>query len=433
MSFQKSTTTLKEEVLTIAGELTDGSSEFEDKTVGYLDDVFQGLLSGGNVFGFDVGEPWVWAQAKRPIVMSLLPAESGAATLTQGLTSGTFSVAPSISLVGRYFRVESRSDIYRIVTHTAGDTAFKLDQPYLQDGGTLNYMAFKLDYDVIDDTIIIDSSNNKLEFREISSVTLTATITVGTYTPTALAAEIETRMEAAGAQAYTVSFNTLTRKFTLAQGGAYFDLVFASGSNVETSISNTIGFDIEDQQSALTYTSGYALNGVMRTTKPITMYREAPAYYNSAKDAGKIFQIDDNTFLREHPLNRLIQDVPDRFCVVNQTPTGLWTIRFNASVLEDPIRIEFNYIPVTRKLVDNQYSIPSVPGNYSKFLVYGAAHFLLLDKSDNKAELYKNLAVAQLQALINDNRKGISLSGINFGRLIPRQGQLGPWGWFRGN
>jgi len=431
VSFLKSTPELKREVLSICGELTDGTSSYDELAVQYLNNVYQGVLSGGNEFGIEVAEPWVWAQSKRPILLSLQPAYQGAANITQNSNDATFTVAPTISLAGRYFRVQSRADIYRIATHTANTTAFTLDQPYLETGGALNFMAFKLDYDVTDDSIIINETNNKLDFRENSSATLTATITAGVYTPDELCAEIEAQMEVVGAQDYTVSFNSLSRKFTIATGGSYLDLIFDSGPNAAVSISEPIGFDIEDQQSALTYTSGYSLSGVLRLTKPITMYREAPNYAQSSRDVGKIFMIDDNTFLREYPLNRLTQDVPDKFCPVEVGPTGLWKIRINASVLDNPIRAEVNYIPVVRNLVDNDASYALIPGSYAQYLVFGAAHFVLLDKADNKSTMYLELAKAKLQALMNDNRKGTALAGNNFGRLIPRRGNNRVWGWGR--
>lgn len=431
MSFLKNTVELKNEVLSICGELTDGSSLFENLAIESLDNLYQGLLGGGNEFGIEVAEPWVWAQSKRPIVISLVPAFSGAATITQDSNLGTFSLAPTYSLQGRYFRVESRADIYRIANHTAGDTAFTLDQPYLDDGGNLNYMAFKLDYELVDDTIIIDSSNNKLDFREASLTDLTATITVGTYTPTTLCAEIKTQLEASGSNTYTVTFDSLNRKFTISSSGLFFELSFSEGENILISISGILGYDIEDQTGALTYTSEYSLNGILRLTKPITMYREAPTYWSSPRDVGKIFMIDDNTFLREYPLNRLTQDVPDKFCPVEITPDGLWKARFNSSVLDKPVRAEVNFIPVTRSLMDNVASIPLVPGNYSKYLVYGASYYILMEKSDNKAQVYYDLAKAKLLALVNDNRKNASIAGNNFGKLIPRRGQVRIWGYNR--
>lgn len=424
MSYLKSTNELKQEVLRICGELTDGNSEYDSDAVRYLNDLYQGLLAGGSEFGIDIAEPWHWAQAKRPILLELLPKfDSTSATLTQGSTSASFAVAPTSSLQGWFFQVTSQPDIYRIATHTAGQTAFTLDQPYIQDSGVgISFTAFKLDYELTSNTIIIDETNNKIDFRETSSSSLVATLTPGSYTPTALCAEIKTQMEAVGAETYTVSFNSLTRKFTIAHGGAYLDLLFDSGVNINASVSEILGYNLKDYQGTTSYTSSYILNGITRLTKPLTMYREAPSYYQSARDAGKIFMIDSNTFLREFPLNRLNLSVPDKFCAMAQSPEGLWKVRFNAFAQES-LRVEVDYIPVTRDLVDSTNSYPVVPGAAARYLVFGAAHFILTDKNDTVAPQYLQLAQAKLKALVNDNRKNLSLGGTNYGKIVPRPNQ----------
>jgi hypothetical protein len=432
LSFQKSTTALKNEVLEICGELTDGTSDYESAAVKYLNDLYQGVLAGGNEFGVEVAEPWVWAQSKRPMPLSLDPVYSAAALLTEGSFAGVFTVAPTISLKGRYLRVDARSDIYRIIQHAAGETGFQIDQNYLDDTGTLNVMCYKLDYDLIDELIIIDGSNKYIDFKEAAlGSPVTATLSEGAYTPSSLATAVKTAMELAGAETYTVSFNELTRKFTVAHGGAHLDLLFASGSNAYASASLPLGFDVEDQSGFTSYTGAYSNSGILRLTKPITMYRDQNFEWGSAKDSGKIFHVDANTFLRDYPMNRIQQEVPTRFTLVSQDPYGLTKARFNASVLENPIRVEVNYIPVTRKLVDNSASIPIVPGSYSKYLVYGASHFIMLDKSDNRAGEYQGKAVAKLNAMINDNRKTSQAAGIDFGRLTPRRGQWRPFGYSR--
>jgi hypothetical protein len=237
-------------------------------------------------------------------------------------------------------------------------------------------------------------------------------------------------MEAVGAQAYTVSFNEITRKFTLSSGGSYFDMQFATGPNYFTSISETLGFDIKDYQSATSYSSPYILNGILRLSKPLTIYRETPMYLTSARDVGKIFLIDDNSFLREFPLTRLREQMPDKCALVHRRPDGLWTLRMNYSVIDENVRAEVNYIPVTRKLVDNSSSVPLVPVPYTDYLVFGAAHFVMLDKSDNRAATYEGLAKAKLLAMVNDNRKGLTLGGKDFGKLLPRQGYVKSYGYY---
>lgn len=427
MAFQKSTRVLKQDVLTICGELTDGTSPFDAQATSYLDKVYQGLIAGNNLFDMSCMEPWVWAQAKHPINLTLSAKATGAATMTNASTSGTFSVAPSISLEGRYIALDGHIDLYRISQHTAASTAFSIDQAFLDSSGSYNYTAYKYDYEAVNDVIIITAKNGKIDFAA-EGTTYAATLTPGSYSPTTLCTEIDTRMTTASGSSYTVTFNSITRKFTIVQGGTTFSLLFASGTNAYISASGVLGYDIEDQTGALTYSSTYALSGIARLSKPISMYRTLTSESQSARDSNKIFMIDDNTFQRDYPMGQNVLAMPDKFCVSEMGNDGLWVLRFNASVDEDT-RAEVNFIPVARKLVDNVNSFPLIPGSFSDFLVYGAAHFIQADKSDTKATDSLQKAQAQLKALIAFNRQGSQLAGNAFGKLTPRPaGMKRQWG-----
>lgn len=420
MSFQKSTRALKNEVLDICGELIDGTSDFETSTLRYLNNVYQGLLSGGNEFGVDVSEPWVWAQSKRPMLLSIMPNYNGVATLANNSLVGSLSIAPAYSLEGWYLRATNRSDVYRIVKHDAGTTSISLDQPYLEGSGSLNFTAYKLDYDLVDGVVVIDSSNNKLDFKDASMSSVTATVPRGSYLPADLCLAIKSAMELVGSTTYTVSFNDLTRKFSIATDGVSLDLLFATGPNAEISISSAIGFDLEDQKSKTSYLSAYAQSGVMRLTKPIQTYR-------SGSSTGQIYMVDD---LSDESNGSVTQGIPDKFAIVDQKPSGLWKIRFNAAVYDTNVRAEVSYIPTARKLVDSDLSFPLVPLPHADYLIYAAASFVLADKSDAKSDSYKALAMAKLQAMVNDNRKNAVASGNNYGRIIPRSSSVRRLGYF---
>lgn len=63
---------------------------------------------------------------------------------------------------------------------------------------------------------VIDATNNTITFYENSvSTTLTATLTTGTYSAASLATEIETQLEAAGANTYTVTYDLINFKFII--------------------------------------------------------------------------------------------------------------------------------------------------------------------------------------------------------------------------
>lgn len=367
-----------------------------------------------------MAEAWDWAEAKKPIVLTLKPSVSGTVTLTQGALAATFTSAPSDSLEKYLLTLDGYEDMYRIAAHTAASTSASLDSQFILPSGSYNYTAYKIEYTLTDDVLVVDSSNNKIDFTEGGS-TLTATLTKGAYLASALCSEIQTRMAAAGTKTYVVSFDSVTRKFRIVQsGGTTFSLLFASGPNFYVSASEMLGFECLDYKSALTYTSAYALSGILRITKPILTYREQPVYGQSAKEAGKIFYLDSNALAREFPLGRITAEVPSRFTISSQTSDGVSTIRMNSGMTNESIRAEVYFIPVTRSLQNNSASYPKLPTPYTKFLVYGASYFLLLEKSDSKAQQYFAMAQAELKAMVNDARKSSSLGGVNYGRVIPR-------------
>jgi hypothetical protein len=108
------------------------------------------LCAGSTEFVPEINDPWAWAKTKFPGALTLkAPYETGTLTLTNGLTSGTFSVAPAASLAGYEFRVSGRADFFRIATHVAATTAFTLDFAYTGvSGAGLAFTAYKLNYDL---------------------------------------------------------------------------------------------------------------------------------------------------------------------------------------------------------------------------------------------------------------------------------------------
>jgi hypothetical protein len=67
-------------------------------------------------------------------------------------------------------------------------------------------------------TVEIDAANNKINFKEGVGAELTATLTDGEYTLSALAAEIQTKMRAAGTLIYELSVSPLMKSPLLRLG-----------------------------------------------------------------------------------------------------------------------------------------------------------------------------------------------------------------------
>lgn len=107
---------------------------------------------------------------------------------------------------------------------------------------------------------LIDATNNKIVFQETTGVDLTATITIGEYTSfTALATEIKTQMEVAGASTYTISKDTNTKKTKFASngfgGGGIFKIMWTTDA-VTQAMAALLGFlTTENDTGALTYTA----------------------------------------------------------------------------------------------------------------------------------------------------------------------------------
>lgn len=212
----RTTADIIDSILRRAGEVTNGNSAFEADALEYLNRVHHAILAGGSIFNMDVDEAWTWAHSKSPIILELQPAyETGTVSVTNASEAGTFSSAPTSSYAGWHMRVGDDPEVYKILTHAANSVNFELDAPYVgTTAATASHKTFKLDYELVAQTIHITAANNKIDFTEGTS-SLTATLTVGSYSPAELATELVTQLNAAGTGTYTASYDSVTRKFTI--------------------------------------------------------------------------------------------------------------------------------------------------------------------------------------------------------------------------
>lgn len=101
--------------------------------------------------------------------------------------------------------------------------------------------------------ITIDSY--KFDFSE-GGPQLTAELTLGVYTPTDLAIELKTQLDAVGAKTYTVLFDRSNRKFTISADVGTFSILIFSGTNAGISVYDTFGFTGNSDLTGFgTYTS----------------------------------------------------------------------------------------------------------------------------------------------------------------------------------
>lgn len=141
-----------------AGEPTNGNSTYHGLALKYINNVYLDLLSGGSSFLESVGDPWPWARSRTPKTLVLkAPYETGSVTVTTGSATGTFSIAPDVSLGSfkdRHLQIDGQPDIYKITAHTAGSASFTIDTGYVSTGGAgLTFRAHKLIYNISNDVL----------------------------------------------------------------------------------------------------------------------------------------------------------------------------------------------------------------------------------------------------------------------------------------
>jgi hypothetical protein len=141
---------LIDDILFRAGEPTDGTSDYDDAALRYLNRAYQAICSGGNEIDPTIDEVWWWLRSTMPETITLQPPRTtGTVNLINNSTSGSFSSAPSTSVEGQFLKVTDEQDLFRISDHTAGETVFTLDSVFT---GTTNtaaeYNLIQLEYDL---------------------------------------------------------------------------------------------------------------------------------------------------------------------------------------------------------------------------------------------------------------------------------------------
>lgn len=405
--------------LTNAGEVTNGNSPYESQLLNYLNRVHYTLIAGGTIpvlkdKTIEIDEVWPWSRSKVPLSIDLQPKiTTGTVSLTNGSVSGTFSSAPSVSVEGWFIKVSGVSTTYRVGQHTANASAFSLESEFLgTTGTTLTYELYKLDYELVPTHVIVNAENQYIQFQETAGVTLTGTLTHGVRTLAAHITHVETIMNSTGGTpVYTGSYDSATRKFTIASdrgGGSVFVLV-GTGSQSARSQHVTLGFDDSDSTDAASVTSTYPLGGICRLIEPFKLTTGA-----------SIYGTDPEKFQREYPLSRIGEEIPNRFCVVREDNDGKITVRFNGYPTEEK-KVYIEYVPVPRDLKDSSASIPLVPRKFVDVLEDAATFYLLLNKNDDRMQIYANMLQSKLQAMIAQHRGQLLRAGRDFGQIIPRR------------
>jgi len=412
-------------ILLLAGETTNGNSAFETRALYYLNQIQHAIIAGGNEFNVEVDEAWPWAREPDPIILEVLPKQNtGTVAINHRSTVGTFSDAPTISLVGYHILVEGTEEVYRISQHTASTTGFRLDGGYSGSAVTAaSFEAVLLDYEVVPFFINVDEYNNKLSFTEATAGTeLVATLDTNIYFPSTLVAELKTQLDAAGASTYTVAYDSVVRKYTITSDLAGADNIFSilgstgTESNIYASVLPTIRMGFQDHTGSAAYTSESAAGEIVHLVEPLEVH-------TGYAETNKIYGLDKLRFTKDYPISTIPEGIPTRFTIIEERADGYMKIRFN-KYPKEVTRVEINYTQTPLDLYDTAKSAPLVPRKYGRMLTYGAAAYLLLEKNDNRAQQYFQLAGTLLDAMMKNHRKLAERLGKDYGEVIAREDLL---------
>lgn len=413
MSQFRTTADILDEILQEAGEVTNGNSPYETIALTVANHVHHAIIAGGSIFDVEVDEPWVWARAKHPITLELQSAfEDGTISATASGTNITFTTASSVSLEGWHLQAKGKSTVYKITNHTANGTTAQLDSVFIDDSGSYNFRAFKLDYEIAPSYLYIDNNNDRFDFGETAATTLAATLTHGTYTPANLLTHVFQQMTAAGATAtYGGSYNTVYKTFNLTASVA-FKMFGLSGLNYRRSVLPVLGFDKIDHTGAQSYTSTYTPNPVSRLMEPFKLFVSAEKPF--------IYSTDPIKMQQDYPISEITQKVPDRFCRINEDPDGAITVRFNGYP-KDKTKVMIDWIAQPQDLKDNVASRILLPRGDVRTFIYAAASYIAFMKHSDKFQALIGLTKAGLMAMQKKNRALLFRTGETFAQQTPRE------------
>lgn len=417
MSQFRTTADVLDEILQEAGEATNGNSPFESLALTAANHVNHAFLSGGTIINLNVDEPWVWSRARFPLTLELQAGIDSGFSTTADSVSCSFTAAQASSLKGWHIQPNGKNTVYKIMNHTAGATAFTLDSGFIDDTGTYGCRIFKLDYEVVPSYFYIDSSNDRVNFKETAATTYTASLTHGTYTAAQLITQLSQQFSAAGTGtvSYGGTFDSVTKFFNLT-ASVTFQLLGATGADYRRSALPTFGFDYLDKTGAQTYTGTYTPNSISRLIEPFKVHSGSQQF---------IYSTDPIRLQQDYPLAYIREAIPTRFARIGSDRDGTLTVRFNAFP-ENKTKVQLDWCPKPLDLQDNTASFVPWPREDMKTFIYAAASIILFNKEDQKWEQMLGMARTGYEAMKLKNHALLHRTGEHFGQIVPREDMHSP-------
>lgn len=168
---------------------------------------------------------------------------------------GTYELADVTDAPGG---IESIDAIYSYLDSTAASGQVVADRILLTLGTDYTQDLAMARFTIINDVkpFKIDNTNNLIDFNDGGGAVELATLSQGLYTANALAAEIQTKMNAVAPGIITVIYDNSTHKFTISTTSVTLTLLIKTGTSAATSVWKTIGFNPSaDKTGATSYVS----------------------------------------------------------------------------------------------------------------------------------------------------------------------------------
>lgn len=391
----QSAAVIKRSVLFRSGELTDGTSSYDDKALEYMNQIYRSILSGGNEFNLDLGQPWVWAKSPAPGTLVLQTqydntTENATLTMVNGSPNGVFDVAPSISLKGQWIYINNTGDYYRVSDHKAGDFTITLDAPFTDaSAAKLPFVVYFLEYD-------LSPKINRL------------------LAPMVVDKQQEFNAPLDG-RIYGVDITNLNDNYPIKFIDNVVPIVFAQ---VARTVENKIRVRFNSQVNYQTRVS----------FDYIPVYSDLQVHNWTQSTTGDSINIDNHGFAEGDAvvLEQLDGLLPPEFSLETiYYVVAVSANSFGLAATPGGSAIFFNYASGETSVGAVISTMPIMPSVFTQILDYGAAFYLCTDKNDERFQSYFQLCQQKMRAMIDANNRELSQSGGGrLGMFIPRLDQF---------
>lgn len=388
---------IKNAALKLSGELIDGTSDYDTlsteangiKDLELVNQFYKALHYGGNELNVAISDAFDWLKNPIAEILTIVPKyNTGTIAITNGSASATLSGSPSASLgsfAGRILKLDGITTIYRVLSHSAGSASLTLDQVFLETTVTAaTYYLGKTDYALSNQIARIYKTLriNKQAFDEDN----------------------------------TGEVHFLTEQI--------FDREYPLNKIITGSPSRFTIVDQADDILTLRF-NRFPETDSLRIEVPFIPRPEqlvVREFLDAAVNAGS-----DYIDLTQHGLKA---DSRIRLSTTGTLPAGLslatdyFVIVTNANRIQLSATLGGAAVDITAAAGGGTHSIasvPRVPLGYRDILYLYAAYYIMLDKSDDRAASYLQMAQAKLQALVSATRRDQRIKSKNRGRLIPRR------------